>query len=102
MKSGENGKIICATSDGKTELGVYSVVIYSNGKSAKIIKYCYVKNTRKAVDWPIYSLKFVYDLNSDGMSEIVIQETNEYQIKYSIIEYREDKFYEVLSEKIKI
>lgn len=102
MKNGENGKIICATSDGKNKFGVYSVVIYSTGKTAKIIKYNYVKDINSSVDWPIYSLKFVYDLNMDGISEIVIQETNEYEIKYSVMEYKNNKFYEVLSEKIKI
>ncbi len=102
MKNGENGKIICATSEGKNNLGIYSIAIYSTGKRADIIKYCYVKDSKRSVDWPIYSLKFVYDLNLDGVSEIVLQETNEYQIKYSVMEYRNNKFYEVLSHKLEL
>lgn len=102
MVGGENGRIICATSSGKNNFGVYSTIVYSTSKSTKIIKYSYVKNIKKAVDWPIYSLKFVYDLNLDGVSEIVIQETNEYQIKYDLIEYRNNKFYEVMSIVVKI
>lgn len=102
MKNGEDGRVICATSDGKNKLGVYSVIVYSTEKSEKIIKYCYVKDSKRAVDWPIYSLKFVYDLNSDGISEIILQETNDYQVKYTVMQYRKDKFYEVLSEKVNI
>ena len=99
---GDSGKIICATSNSKSKLGVYSVIVYSTGKRVDIIKYCYVKDVKRSVDWPIYSLKFVYDLNSDGISELIVQETNEFEIKYSVIEKRNNKFYEVISEKVKM
>ena len=102
LKNGENGRIICATSDGNNKLGLYSTVVYVTDKGSRIIKYCYVKDSKKAVDWPIYSVKFVYDLNSDGSKEVIIQETNEYETKYAVMEYRQNNFYEVLSEKIKI
>ncbi len=102
LKSGETGRLIFATSDGKNKFGVYSAIVFATEKKATIVKYNYVKNIKSSVDWPVYSLKFVYDLNSDNVAEIVLQETTEYNIKYTVMEYRNNKFYEVLSEKIKI
>ena len=55
-----------------------------------------------ASDWPIYSFKFVGDINEDGTSEIVIQETKEFEVIYDILEYRNGKFVEVLSASTKI
>lgn len=102
LKSGENGKIICATSHGKNKLGAYSIIVYSSNSNVQIIKYCYVKNTKRAVDFDIYSLKFVYDINYDAISEIIIQETNDYRTKYSVMQYKKNKFYQVLSEQIEL
>ena len=76
--------------------------MFATEEKATIVKYNYVKNIKSSVDWPVYSLKFVYDLNSDNVAEILLQETTEYNIKYTVMEYRNNKFYEVLSEKIKI
>lgn len=84
-------------------MGGYSAVIYKDisGK-CKIVKYSFVSNLKKASDWPIYSFKFIADLNQDGKNEIIVQETKEFEVKYDIIEYRNNKFVEVLSSKMKI
>lgn len=97
------GKIIIATNESGKSSGAYSSVIYvSPLDKTRIIKYSYIKNLKDASDWPIYSFKFLTDLNGDGMSEIILQETTEFEVKYDVIEYRENKFYEVLSTTIKI
>lgn len=97
------GKIICATSKSKNIFGVYSIILFVdwNGNT-NLIKYHYIKNIQDANNWGIYSLKFVADLNSDNSNELIIQETTGLEVKYSIIEYRQNKFVEVLSSSIKI
>ncbi|MCX8074785.1 MAG: epoxyqueuosine reductase QueH [Clostridia bacterium] len=103
LNNNEQGKIISATNSTKNIFGVYSIIFYiSNTGKIQIIKYNYVKNTKNASDWPIYSLKFVADLNNDGMNEAIIQEITEFNVKYDIIEYRTKGFYEVLSSNLKI
>lgn len=91
-------RILFVTNEPGKMAGAYSSVIYisPNGKS-KIIKYSYVKDVEKASDWPVYSLEFVADLNNDGKSEIILQETREFNIKYDVIEYNKNKFKEILS-----
>ncbi len=89
-------RIISATSSGKNNFGVYSAVIYVNGNKAKIMKYSYVKNTESSINWPVYSIKFACDLNKDGNYEVILQETRELTMKYDIMEYRNNKYYEVI------
>lgn len=91
-------RILFVTNEPGKMAGAYSSVIYvsPNGKS-KIIKYSYVRDVEKASDWPVYSLEFVADLNNDGKSEIILQETREFNIKYDVIEYNKNKFKEILS-----
>lgn len=98
---GEISYVITATNDGKTNQGVYSTVIFVDnlGKS-RIIKYNYIKNVNKASNFSIYTVKFVSDLNSDGICEVIMQETKEFNTKYSVMEYDNGKFYEVLSASI--
>ncbi|MNV89791.1 hypothetical protein D3C71_1841150 [compost metagenome] len=103
LEQGKKGKIICATSESKNIMGVFSAVIYIDDQNnAKCIKYNYIKNLKNASEWPIYTLKFVADLNSDNKNEIIIQEISEFKVKYDVIEYRNNNFYEVLSSEIKI
>lgn len=97
------GKIICVTNEVGKSSGAYSAVIYvSNFGEAKIVKYNYVKNLDNSSEWPIYSFKFVADLNKDGINDLIIQETREFEVKYDVIEFKNDKFIEVLSTKVKI
>ena len=102
LSQGNNGKLIFATNQVGKSMGVYSAVVYvdSRGRS-KLLKYNYVRDTKDASNWPIYSFKFIGDLNLDGTSEIIIQETKEFEVKYDIIEYKDNKFKEVLSSIIK-
>lgn len=98
-----SGKIICVTSKGKNIFGVYSAVVFVDEyNKVTLIKYNYIKNVKKATNWPVYSFEFCADLNSDGQNELILQETYESSIKYDILEYRDNKFYEVLSSSLKI
>jgi len=98
---GQISYIISATNEGKTGSGVYSTVVYvDNMGKASLVKYNYVKNVDNSEDFSIYTIKFVADLNGDQKAEIILQETKEYNTKYSVMEYTDDKFYEVLSTKI--
>ena len=60
-----------------------------------------MKNFKKSSDWPIYSFKFIADLNNDGTNEVIIQEVKEFEAKYDIIEFKNDNFIEVLSSELK-
>lgn len=96
-------KIICATSKSANMLGVYSAVIYVTGNEAYLVKYSYVRDTDNADRWPIYSLQFVMDLNNDEKPEIVLEEITGNDVKYSVLELRDNNvFYEVLSAKVEI
>lgn len=95
-------RIICATSTGDNKFGVYSVVLFVKGDKAEIIKYSYVKNTESSINWPVYSIKFACDLNNDENYEIVIQEARETTMKYAIMEYNNNKYYEVIEFEFKI
>ncbi|MEG2348566.1 MAG: hypothetical protein RSB67_02830 [Clostridia bacterium] len=96
-------KILFVTNEPGKSSGAYSSVIAidSNNK-AHIIKYNYIKNLKKASDWPVYDLNFVIDINNDGINEIVLQETKEFNIKYDILEYNKGKVTQVLSSEFKI
>ena len=96
------GRIFCITNEVGKYSGGYSAVIYiANTGESKIIKYSYVKNFKKSSDWPIYSFKFIADLNNDGTNEVIIQEVKEFEAKYDIIEFKNDNFIEVLSSEFK-
>lgn len=98
----ENGvkiRILCITNEPKKSIGAYSaIVVYDQltGKS-NCIKYNYVRDVKNAEEFGINSLKFVCDLNGDGINEIIIQETKEFKVKYSVMTYKKNKFYEVLA-----
>lgn len=97
------GRIYVVTNEIGKGMGGYSAVIYKDvSGNSKIIKYSFVSNLNNSSNWPIYSFKFIADLNQDGKNEIIIQETKEFEVKYDIIEYRNNKFNEVLSSTIKI
>lgn len=102
LSQGENFTLIFATNEVGKSTGVYSAVVcVDNMNKAKLVKYSYVRDKDKAADWPIYSLKFVADLNLDGINEIVLQETKEFEVKYSVLEYEKNEFKEVIGAVIK-
>ncbi len=97
------GRIFCITNEVGKSSGGYSAVIYiSNSGKSKIVKYSYVRNFSNSSDWPIYSFKFVADLNNDGTNELIIQEVKEFETKYDVIEFDDGKFTEVLSATMKL
>ena len=101
--NGVSDKIICATSEKSNLLGVYSAVVYVTAGKAYLVKYSYVRDTDDSDRWPVYSLKFVMDLNSDTKPEIILQETTGNNVKYSVLELKENnKFYQVLSSAIEL
>lgn len=103
LDDNNRGRVICVTNEAGKSSGAYSAVIYvSNIGKSYIIKYNYVKNLEKASDWPIYSFKFVADLNQDGVNDIILQETKEFDVKYDVIELKNNKFTEVLSTQMKM
>lgn len=98
ISDNEKGYLVFATNEINKGKGAYSTAIYiSNTGKKEIVKYNYIKNVEEAEEWPIYSFNFVADLNSDGINELIIQETKEFEVKYDILEYKDDKFYEILS-----
>lgn len=101
---GENSGIIYViTSRVKKYLGGYSAIVYSDYNDyTKLIKYSYVADLNNSSDWPIYSFKFLVDLNKDGKNEIVLQETKENKVEYDVIEYNNGKFTQVLTSSIDI
>lgn len=96
------GKIIIANSETGKSIGAYSVAVFvdNHGKSS-IIKYNYIRNLKDASAWPIYSVEFIADLNSDSVKELVLVEIKEFETKYDVLEYRNGKFVEVLSAIVK-
>ena len=103
LDNNNRGRIICVTNEAGKSSGAYSAVVYvSNIGKATLIKYNYIKNLEKSSDWPIYSFKFVADLNQDGVNDIIIQETKEFDVKYDVIEFKNNKFTEVLSTQMKM
>ena len=97
-------RLISITNEPKKGMGAYSAIIAYDvytGK-AECIKYNYVRDKKKSQDFGIISLKFVCDLNSDGINELIVQETKEFSTTYSIIEYRDGKYVQILSSTQKI
>lgn len=102
LSQGENFTLIFATNEAGKSTGVYSAAVcVDNMNNARLVKYSYVRDKANAADWPIYSLKFVADLNLDGKNEIVLQETKEFEVKYSVMEYDKNEFKEVIGTVIK-
>lgn len=98
ISDNEKGYLVFATNEVNKGKGAYSTVIYvSNSGKRKIVKYNYINDKENAENWPIYSFNFVADLNSDGISELIIQETKEFEVKYDVLEYKNNNFYEILS-----
>ncbi len=95
-------KIICAVSAKKSIFGAYSAVVYVNNKKATLVKYTYVKDTNNANRFPVYSLKYVKDLNEDDVPEIVLEEVTGNDVSYSVLELRQNKFYQVLNASVEI
>lgn len=95
-------KIICAVSAKKSIFGAYSAIVYVNNKKATLVKYTYVKDTNNANSFPVYSLKYVKDLNEDDVPEIILEEVTGNAVTYSVLEQRQDKFYQVLNASIEI
>ena len=94
----EKGYLIFATNEVNKGKGAYSTVIYvSNTGKSKIVKYNYINDKENAEDWPVYSLNFIADLNFDGTNELLVQETKEFEVKYDVIEYKNNNFYEIMS-----
>lgn len=98
ISENEKGYLIFATNEVNKGKGAYSTIIYvSNTGKKKIVKYNYINDKENAEDWPVYSLNFVADLNSDGTNEILIQETKEFEVKYDVLEYKNNNFNEIMS-----
>ncbi len=102
LENGQKTRLVSATSSGKNTFGVYSVIVAVTPNKYTIVKYSYVKNTESSINWPIYSIKFACDLNNDDKYELVIQEARELTMKYSILENRENKYYEVIGLEFKV
>lgn len=103
IENGNKGKIYIVNSQIGKYFGGYSSVIYirDNGDTS-LLKYNYIANLNNSSDWPIYSFNFVADLNQDNKNEVIIQETREFSVSYDVLEYRNNKFVEVLSSEMKI
>ncbi len=79
--------------------GVYSAIISVDSiGNSKLVKYNYVYDLNNSDKFKIYSLKFVTDLNNDDKAEIIISGTDEFETTYSVLEYNNTEFIEVLSE----
>ncbi len=98
----DNIRLICVSSSSKGSFGgVYSaIIVVVNGKPS-ILQYSYIKNIDNALDFPLYSVEFVADLNGDGKSEIVTREVTEFNVTYNVFEFKNSKFTRVLSETMK-
>lgn len=100
---GKLGKLYSVTSNGKNMFGVYSAVIFVSSEHAEVIKYSYVKDTKLSSGWPVYSIKYVIDLNGDGKNELIIQETTANAVRYVVEELKNNfEFKEVLKVSIDI
>jgi Fe-S cluster assembly iron-binding protein IscA len=77
---------------------VYNGIIAVVNGNAKIVQYSYTKDLDNSLDFPLYSVEFVADLNGDGNSEIVTREVTEFNVTYNIFEKRGSKYVRVLTE----
>lgn len=99
ITSDVKGKIFVITNEAKKGIGSYSAVVFLNtvNNKAYLIKYSYVMNLKDSKDWPLYSFKFIADIDEDGINEIVLQETKEENVSYDIISYNDAKFTQILT-----
>ena len=102
INANEPLKLITVTSNQKGIYGgVYNAIIAVVNGNAKIVQYSYTKDLDNALDFPLYSIEFVADLNGDGNSEIVTREVTEFNVTYNVFEKRGSKYVRVLTETIK-
>lgn len=97
-------RIISVTSKNKGLFGgIYSAIIaaYPNKNKANIVQYSYTKDLQNSDDFPLYSVEFLADLNGDGKSDLITREVTEFNVTYSVFEYKDNSFYKVLSETMK-
>lgn len=97
-------EIISLTSQSKGLFGgIYSaiVVAFPNENRAQLVQYSYTKDLENSDDFPLYSVEFLVDVNGDGNSELVTREVTEFNVTYNIFEYKNNKYYNVLSETMK-
>ena len=80
---------------------MYNAIIAVVNGNAKIVQYSYTKDLDNSLDFPLYSVEFVADLNGDGNSEIVTREVTEFNVTYNVFEKRGSKYIRVLTETIK-
>lgn len=97
-----NDKIICVTAKESNILGIYSAVIFVSNNKPILIKYSHVKDTDNSDRWPIYSLKFVHNLDGVGTPEIILEEVTGSDVRYTVQELRDNNFYQVLSVSVEI
>lgn len=101
--NGEVCKIYSVVSSGDSLFGVYSAIVYVYGSNRKLVKYSYVKDTEFSSSWPVYSIKYVTDLNKDQRCELVLQATTANKIIYTVNEFKDNReFVEVLKVSIDI
>ncbi len=97
-------KILSATSSQKGKFGgIYSsiIVVNLNTNSSNILQYSYTKDLENSYDFPLYSVKFLADLNGDGLSEIITREVTEFNVTYNVFEYKNNRYRRVLCETMK-
>ncbi len=100
---GANDKIICATAKKKSIFGVYSAVVYVTNNEPYLVKYAYVRDTDEAERWPVYSLKYIKDLNGDSKPELILEEVTGQVVRYTVQELRKNhEFYQVLKVSVDI
>lgn len=92
---------VTSNSNGNASGAYSAIIMIDNTGKAYLLKYNYVHNKEKAEDFKIYSVKFVIDLNDDGINEIITSGTDEFETMYSVLEFKKSKFVEVLSESLK-
>ena len=98
-----NDKIICATAKKAGLLGVYSAVVYVTNNKAYLVKYAYVRDTKNADSWPVYSVKHIKDLNGDKKQELILEEVTGNFANYTVQELRDNhQYYQVLKVGIKL
>ena len=97
-------KIISVTNSKKGIFGgIYSaiVIVNINTNATQLLQYSYTKDIDNSDDFPLYSVKFLSDLNGDGNCEIVTRDVTEFNVTYNVFEYQNNKFLKVLSETMK-
>ncbi|MBR1883662.1 MAG: hypothetical protein IJ809_01750 [Clostridia bacterium] len=93
--------LLFVTNDGHSDKGIYSAIVaIPNIGEPFCVRYNYYKDAKNAPDFEYYSFKFVGDLNSDGVSEIIVQATREFTTSYYVLELRNGKLKQILETTI--